>query len=147
MRSQLSRPFLSALFSVLLLSGSGYLVASERSAAPPGAKVYFLAPADGAELSSPVTVRFGLSGMGVAPAGIAFADTGHHHLLINVDELPPMDAPIPADAQHVHFGKGQTETSVELPPGRHTLQLLLGDHSHQPHDPPLLSKRITITVK
>lgn len=137
----------SLFLSLFLLFAAGHLPAAERSPAPLEAKVYFLAPVDGAELSSPVTVRFGLSGMGVAPAGIAFAETGHHHLLINVDKLPPMDAPIPADAQHVHFGKGQTEAILELPPGRHSLQLLLGDHTHQPHDPPLLSERITVTVK
>lgn len=137
----------SVFLGLFLLLPAGHLAAAERSPAPAGAKVYFLAPADGAELTSPVTVRFGLSEMGVAPAGIAFADTGHHHLLINIDELPPMDAPIPADAQHVHFGKGQTETIVELPPGRHTLQLLLGDHTHRPHDPPVISERITITVR
>jgi hypothetical protein len=131
------------LFAALLLAP---LQAAERSPAPQGARVYFIAPQDGETLSSPVTVRFGLEGMGVAPAGIAFADTGHHHLLIDVDELPPMDEPIPADPGHVHFGKGQTETAIELPPGRHSLQLLLGDHMHRPHDPPVLSERITITV-
>jgi hypothetical protein len=131
------------LFAALLLAP---LQAAERSPAPQGARVYFIAPQDGETLSSPVTVRFGLEGMGVAPAGIAFADTGHHHLLIDVDELPPMDEPIPADPRHVHFGKGQTETAIELPPGRHSLQLLLGDHMHRPHDPPVLSERITITV-
>lgn len=137
----------SLFLSLFLLTVAGHLAATERSPAPSGAKVYFLTPSDGAELSSPITVRFGLSGMGVAPAGIAFAETGHHHLLINVDELPAMDAPIPADARHVHFGKGQTEASVELPSGQHTLQLLLGDHAHQPHEPPMLSERITVTVK
>jgi hypothetical protein len=147
MRNPFLKQFFSPLMSLFLFAASGHLAAAERSPAPQGAKVYFLAPTDGAELSSPVTVRFGLSGMGVAPAGIAFAETGHHHLLIDVVELPSMDAPIPADARHVHFGKGQTEASVELPPGRHTLQLLLGDHTHQPHDPPLLSERITVTVK
>lgn len=131
------------LFAALLVAP---LAAAERSPAPEGARVYFIAPQDGETLTSPVTVRFGLEGMGVAPAGIAFAETGHHHLLIDVDELPPMDEPIPADLRHVHFGKGQTETTIELPPGRHTLQLLLGDHMHRPHDPPVLSERISITV-
>lgn len=147
MRSAFSNPYFGPLLGLFLIASAGSLAAAERSAAPAGAKVYFLAPTDGAELSSPFTVRFGLSGMGVAPAGIAFAETGHHHLLINVADLPPMNAPIPADAKHVHFGKGQTEARIELPPGRHTLQLLLGDHTHQPHDPPLLSERITVTVK
>ena len=123
------------------------LFAQERSPAPEGAQAYILEPADGAVLSSPVTVRVGLRGMGVAPAGIEFAHTGHHHLLVDVDELPPMDQPIPADARHIHFGKGQTEVSIELPPGRHSLQLLLGDHLHRPHDPPVLSPRIHVTVR
>jgi hypothetical protein len=118
----------------------------KRTPSPPGAEVYFIAPADGATVSSPVTVKFGLKGMGVAPAGIAMENTGHHHLIIDAD-LPPLDAPIPADAQHVHFGKGQTETTIELKPGKHTLQLLLGDQLHVPHNPAVASKKITITVK
>ena len=82
----------------------------------------------------------------MAPAGIKQAHTGHHHLLIDTD-LPPMNLPVPSDANHLHFGGGQTETTIELTPGEHTLQLLLGDFSHIPHDPPLLSERITITVE
>lgn len=117
-----------------------------RTPSPAGAEVYFIAPADGATVTSPVTVRFGLKGMGVAPAGIAFDGAGHHHLIIDAD-LPPLNAPIPADAHHVHFGKGQTETTVELKPGKHTLQLLLGDQLHMPHDPAVVSKKITVTVK
>lgn len=118
----------------------------KRTASPPGAEVYFIAPADGATVTSPVTVKFGLKGMGVAPAGIAFDGAGHHHLIIDAD-LPPLNAPIPADANHVHFGKGQTETAVELKPGKHTLQLVLGDQLHMPHDPAVVSKKITVTVK
>jgi hypothetical protein len=118
----------------------------KRTPAPAGAQVYFVAPQDNATVSNPVTVKFGLKGMGVAPAGIAFDNTGHHHLIIDA-ALPGLDAPIPADANHVHFGKGQTETTIELAPGKHTLQLLLGDHLHMPHDPPVASKRITIVVK
>lgn len=117
-----------------------------RTPSPAGAEVYFIAPADGATVTSPITVRFGLKGMGVAPAGIAFDGAGHHHLIIDAD-LPPLNAPIPADAHHVHFGKGQTETTVELKPGKHTLQLLLGDQLHMPHDPAVVSKKITVTVK
>jgi hypothetical protein len=117
-----------------------------RTPSPAGAEVYIIAPADGATVTSPVTVRFGLKGMGVAPAGIAFDGAGHHHLIIDTD-LPPLNAPIPADAHHVHFGKGQTETTVELKPGKHTLQLLLGDQLHMPHDPAVVSKKITVTVK
>ena len=117
-----------------------------RSAAPKDAELYFISPQDGATVKSPVTVRFGLRGMGVAPAGVAMENTGHHHLLIDA-ELPPQDLPVPADANHVHFGKGQTEAAVTLAPGRHRLQLLLGDHLHIPHDPPVASKPITITVE
>jgi len=112
-----------------------------------GAYVYIVAPADGATVSSPVTIVFGLRGMGVAPAGIDRPGTGHHHLLVDLEQLPPLDQPLPADARHRHFGGGQTETSLELSPGRHTLQLLLADHTHRPHDPPVISQRITVTVR
>jgi len=118
----------------------------KRTPSPAGAEVYIIAPQDGASVKSPVTIKFGLKGMGVAPAGVAFDNTGHHHLLIDTD-VPALDAPIPADANHVHFGKGQTETSIELKPGKHTLQLLLGDQAHVPHDPAVVSKKITVTVK
>lgn len=118
-----------------------------RTPAPAGAAVYFIEPANGATVSGPLTVRFGLKGMGVAPAGVAVADTGHHHLLVDVAELPALDAPLPASEQVRHFGKGQTETQITLPPGQHSLQLLLGDQNHIPHQPPVLSEKITITVK
>jgi len=113
--------------------------------APAGASVYFIAPADGARLKSPVRVVFGLSGMGVAPAGTQKDKTGHHHLIIDAD-LPPADKPIPADDNHRHFGGGQTETLIELEPGKHTLQLLLGDWKHVPHKSAVVSEKITITV-
>lgn len=113
---------------------------------PVGAEVYFISPQDGETIQGDIHVRFGLRGMGVAPAGIDFEGTGHHHLLINVDALPPADQPIPADERHVHFGRGQTETTLKLEPGTHTLQLLLGDHLHRPHQPVVASQRITITV-
>jgi hypothetical protein len=111
------------------------------------ATVYIISPVDGAEVSSPFVVRFGLKGMGIAPAGVEFAGTGHHHLLVDAAELPPKGKPIPADEKHRHFGKGQTETELSLPPGQHSLQLLFADHLHVPQDPPLVSERITITVK
>ena len=130
----------------LLLTMSAVAADLARSPAPAGVALYFIAPVDGAKLANPVTVRFGLKGMGVAPAGIAMADTGHHHLLIDAT-MPSFDRPIPADDRHVHFGKGQTETVVILTPGRHRLQLLLGDHLHLPHDPPVISAPITITVE
>ena len=116
-----------------------------RTAAPEGASVYFITPENGAEVSSPVTVRFGLQGMGVAPAGVDHPSTGHHHLLVDTG-LSAVDRPIPADTRHVHFGGGQTETRIELSPGPHELQLVLGDRLHIPHDPPVVSDRITITV-
>ncbi len=114
--------------------------------APEGAELYFISPADGDTLASPVTVRFGLRGMGVAPAGHEAPNTGHHHLLIDMEELPPLDLPLPQSDQVRHFGGGQTETDVVLEPGVHTLQLVLGDHAHTPHEPPVMSARITITV-
>lgn len=109
-------------------------------------RAYFIEPLDGATVTSPVTVKFGLSGMGVAPAGIDVPNTGHHHLLINLEKLPEAGSPIPADANHVHFGGGQTEATVKLEPGTHTLQLLLGDYLHRPHAQPVTSEKITITV-
>jgi hypothetical protein len=117
-----------------------------RTPAPAGAAVYFLSPADGATVMSPFVVRFGLRGMGVAPAGVQSPNTGHHHLLIDVDSPPPENQPLPANDQIRHFGSGQTETELTLPPGMHTLQLLLGDALHIPHQPPVRSETITITV-
>ena len=117
-----------------------------RSPAPKDVELYFISPKDGETVTSPVTVRFGLRGMGIAPAGVAMENTGHHHLLIDTDP-PPSDLPVPADARHVHFGKGQTEAQVTLAPGRHKLQLLLADHLHIPHDPRVMSKPIAIVVK
>ena len=120
--------------------------ASGRTPAPPGAAVYFITPADGAVVTSPLTVRFGLRGMGVAPAAVDQPNTGHHHLVIDAP-LPDMRVPIPANDQYRHFGGGQTEMQIELPPGDHTLQLVLGDYRHVPFDPPIVSERITITVE
>jgi len=122
------------------------LLALAGTPAPPGAEVYFISPKDGETVSSPVTVRFGLKGMGVAPAGTQKDATGHHHLLIDAD-LPPLDQPVPTDDHHKHFGAGQTETVITLPPGKHTLQLLLGDFAHTPHEPPVMSPKISITVE
>ena len=136
---------LSVVAAVLAASLAVPAIAGETPA-PESAKVYFIEPADGATVSSPVKVVFGLSGMGVAPAGTEKEHTGHHHLLINTD-LPNLDEPIPADDNHVHFGGGQTETMVDLPAGTHTLQLLLGDWSHVPHNPPVASEKITVTVE
>lgn len=116
--------------------------------APQGAAVYFINLKNGDTVSNPVTIQFGLKGMGVAPAGTETEHTGHHHLIINeAIEGEELNEPIPADEQHVHFGKGQTEITKELPAGTHTLQLVLGDWSHIPHNPPVMSEKITITVK
>ena len=115
--------------------------------APAGAAVYIISPGDGTSVGQQLTVRFGLKGMGVAPAGVAKEHTGHHHLLVDVKELPAAGQPIPKDDNHLHFGGGQTETTLKLKPGTHTLQLELGDENHVPFDPPLVSKKITIHVK
>lgn len=117
-----------------------------RSEAIEGASVFFIMPEDGATVSSPVDIEFGIDRMSLVPAGVNEKFSGHHHLLIDT-ELPPLDRPIPADSNHIHFGDGSTSTQVELPPGEHTLLLLLGDHLHIPHDPPVASQTITITVE
>ncbi|MFT5445283.1 MAG: hypothetical protein ACI9DC_000443 [Gammaproteobacteria bacterium] len=111
------------------------------------ARVYLIEPADGATTSTTFKVKFGLEAMGVAPAGANIKNTGHHHLLIDVEALPDMSKPLPASDQVKHFGGGQTETQLTLAPGVHTLQLLLGNHVHIPHKPPVLSEKITITVR
>jgi hypothetical protein len=118
-----------------------------RTTAPTDVELYFISPKDGETVGQEFVVRFGLKGMGVAPAGIVKEKTGHHHLLIDLDELPPLDQPIPMDAKHVHFGAGQTETTLKLAPGKHTLQLDLADALHMQFDPPIVSKKITVTVK
>ncbi len=138
----------SLMFSALAVMAASSAMAGEIPA-PAGAKVYFLNLKDGATVSSPVLVQFGLAGMGVAPAGIEKANTGHHHLLI--DAAAPkgeeLAYPLPADDHHKHFGGGQTETSITLAKGKHTLQLVLGDQNHVPHNPPVMSQPITITVE
>jgi hypothetical protein len=115
--------------------------------APAGASVYIISPSNGATVGRDVTVRFGLAGMGVAPAGVDKKSSGHHHLLVDVTTLPAARQPIPADANHIHFGGGQTQTTLKLAPGTHTLQLELGDQNHVPFEPALVSKKITIHVK
>ena len=117
-----------------------------ESPAPDGASVYIVSPRHGEVVTTPFKVVFGLSGMGVAPAGTEKAKTGHHHLLIDTD-VPDLSTSIPADDNHKHFGGGQTEMVLELTPGEHTLQLLMGDYAHVPHNPPVVSEQITILVK
>jgi Domain of unknown function (DUF4399) len=136
--------FFAALFALLLAPAA--LAETQGTPSPKGAKVTILEPKSGAEVASPVTVKFGIEGMEVAPACTDKPNTGHHHLIID-GKVDDMAAAIPADANHVHFGKGQTEATVELKPGKHTLQLVLGDKNHVPHNPPVMSDVITVTVK
>jgi Domain of unknown function (DUF4399) len=138
--------FLLLPVASLLLSAAVF--AQEKTPSPAGAEVYIASPQDGAKVKGPVVVQFGLKGMGVAPAGIKFDNTGHHHLFIDTDLPADLTQPIPpnVDNKIMHFGKGQTEVTLTLPPGKHTLQLLLGDYVHTPHSPPVISKKITITV-
>jgi hypothetical protein len=128
---------------LMLVCGSAF---ADQTASPPGAEVYFIAPKDGARVTSPVHVVFGLKGMGIAPAGIKFDNTGHHHLLVDADLPADLTQPLPATDNIRHFGKGQTETTLDLPPGKHTLQLLFADATHTPFAPNVASKKITITV-
>ena len=116
------------------------------TASPDSAAVFFITPSDGDTVSSPISIEFGIRAMEVVAAGVDKPDSGHHHLLIDTG-LPPAGLPIPADDQHVHFGDGSTSTKIELALGQHTLRLLLGDHRHIPHDPPVASEPITITVE
>lgn len=141
------RKFLVATALIPALAASGWALAqqAERSASPSDARVYIASPQDGAVVPQTFTVRFGLTGMGVAPAGIEMPNTGHHHLLVNYEGLPNMFQPLGGDV--MHFGGGQTETTLTLEPGEHTLRLLLGDHLHMPHDLPVMSPEITITVR
>jgi hypothetical protein len=135
------------IIAALILAAATCAVAQERTPSPSGAEAYIISPKDGAKVHSPVTVQFGLKGMGIAPAGVKFDNTGHHHLLIDTEAPSDLSAPLPATDKIVHFGKGQTQSApLNLTPGKHTLQLLLGDMNHVPHDPPVLSKKITITV-
>ncbi|MBV9563746.1 MAG: DUF4399 domain-containing protein [Bradyrhizobium sp.] len=137
-----------ALAFALVLAAVTLAKAGE-TVAPAGAKVYFINIKDGDTVKSPANIQFGLSGMGIAPAGVETADTGHHHLFIDTDapEGDALNNTIPMDEHHMHFGKGQTEGSVPLAPGKHTLQLVLGDWTHIPHKPPVMSEKITITVE
>ncbi len=140
--------FTSIAATIFVISAPFTALAEEAAGtpSPAGAKVFIIEPADGAAVSSPVTVKFGIEGMDVAPAGTEKANSGHHHLIIN-QTLADTKSAIPADANHVHFGKGQTEATIELKPGEHTLQLVLGDHNHVPHNPPVVSPAIKIEVK
>ena len=120
-------------------------MANDRTPSAEGAVVYIVSPANGEVVTSPVKVVFGLSGMGIAPAGTEKKHTGHHHLLVNGKKLPAMDSRMGKEVKH--FGGGQTETTLELASGKHTLQLILGDKGHVPHQPPVVSEVVTIVVK
>ncbi|MGB5324688.1 MAG: DUF4399 domain-containing protein [Pseudomonadales bacterium] len=143
----LAAGFVFAAFTAIAAEKAAVAGFGLSSPAPESARVYLLSPVDGEKVPTTFKVSFGLSGMGVAPAGVAREHTGHHHLLINLDSLPPLDKPLPASENIVHFGGGQTETWVTLEPGEHSLQLLLGNHLHVPHNPPVLSQKIHITVE
>lgn len=119
---------------------------SDRTPSPPGAKVFLIEPKNGATVKNPITVKFGVEDMHVVAAGTNEPNSGHHHLLIDTS-IEDYGAPIPADAQHMHFGKAQTEATIELSPGKHTLQDVFADRNHIPHDPPVQSDVITITVE
>ncbi|EAQ33227.1 MULTISPECIES: DUF4399 domain-containing protein [Idiomarina] len=138
------------LIGALAMFGSTVVATAQaqemaQSQAPKDAHAYIISPQDGEVVNSSFKVKFGLSGMGVAPAGVDVKNTGHHHLLVDMDSLPPMDQPMGGDI--IHFGGGQTETTLTLEPGEHTLQIILGDKNHVPHNPAVVSKKITITVK
>lgn len=152
-RSFTATTIATALAAALMLGSASAQQATQatapaaRTAAPPDAYIYIGWPNDGQTVrAGRIKVWFGARNIGVAPAGVTTAKTGHHHLLINVP-VPPLDQPIPNDRNHLHFGTGQTETVLDLAPGTYTLQLLMGDAEHVPHDPPVMSKRITIHVR
>jgi hypothetical protein len=138
-------------FAIIPSVMSEQLTEMPNSSSPANAQVYFLSPTNGqvfnAADSEGIAVEFGLNGMKVSPAGLAVPDSGHHHLLINMNALPDLTKPLPASDQVLHFGKGQTSTRIQLPPGSHRLQLVLGNHIHIPHTPPVMSKVIEIEIK
>ncbi len=135
------------IFALLSIVLGGYTATTIADIVLTNAQLYIIEPVDGATVQETFKVKFGLSGMGVAPAGQNIKNTGHHHILIDMDKLPDLTKPLPATDQIRHFGGGQTETELTLTPGEHTLQLLLGNYMHIPHDKPVMSKKITITVK
>lgn len=135
-----------AAAALLSAMATGTISAAERSPAPKNAKVYIIWPGDGRTVRGAFWLRMGAKNVGLAPAGVQYPNTGHHHLIID-KQLPAMDEEIPNDKNHLHFGSGQSEVRIELPPGKHTLQLLFADHNHVPHNLPVISKKITIYVR
>ena len=148
MKTLIASLSLTLLLTTSLTAQEGDAAASvsHRSPSSAGAYVNFKQPADGDVVPLTFELQFGVSGMGVAPAGSNIPNTGHHHLLIDLESMPDMNIPLPASDQLRHFGKGQTETELTLPPGEHTLQLVFADYLHTPHEPPVVSDKITITV-
>ncbi len=136
---------LLVLLFLLISSAQALADESQRTSSPEGARLYIISPANGETVNKVVTVKFGLQGMGVSPAGLDKAATGHHHLLIDGEKLPDLNKPMGSEV--IHFGGGQTEKTIELSEGRHTLQLILGDYRHIPHNPPVISEKITIFVQ
>lgn len=147
---RLVAPTISAALTLSIFAFDANAVAQPAAGPfPADAKVYFITPKDGDVITGKVTVVMGLKGMGIAPAGVEKEKTGHHHILVDVD-LPKgddLDYPLQLDDNHRHFGGGQTETVLDLKPGQHTLQLVIGDNNHIPHKTPVASEKITITVK
>jgi hypothetical protein len=143
----MKKMFSKILVATAAIAMSSVLIAqaAEKTASPAGAQLYIVSPQSGATVTQTFNVVFGLQGMGVAPAGVQANNTGHHHLLVDGAALPDMNAPLGAAV--THFGGGQTQTTLTLTPGQHTLQLILGDHLHTPHNPPVVSEKITITVQ
>jgi hypothetical protein len=139
----------SLLPRVLVLVAAATVVSAQvpKTKSVEGTTVYFISPKDGETVGPTFTVRFGLKGMGIAPAGVQFANTGHHHLLVDLAQMPDMNAALPVTDNIRHFGAGQTETELKLAPGKHTLQLVFADYLHIPHDKPVVSQKITVTVK
>ena len=131
---------------VLVCMASAVSAQVPKTKSVEGTTVYIISPKNGDTVGQTFTVQFGLKGMGIAPAGVQFANTGHHHLLIDVAQ-PDVNAALPVTDNIRHFGGGQTEAEIKLPPGKHTLQLVFADYLHIPHDKPIVSEKITITVK
>ena len=134
--------FLFSYFSYVYSAGG-----VAQSLSKDNSRVYIVNPKNNDVVKNPVTVIFGLDNMEISPAGVKKKFAGHHHLLIDVKKLPDLAKPIPADENHMHFGKGQTSVVIELEKGTHTLQLLMGDYVHIPHNKPVYSEKITINVK
>jgi hypothetical protein len=136
----------AAVVGAAILAFPRWASLARATTAPKDTLLYFMFPRDGARIKGAFWCRFGLRGMGVTHAGDNFPNSGHHHLLVDVAQPLDLHEPIPADKNHLHFGAGQTEARIELPPGRHTLQLVLGDANHIPFDPPVISRKITVTI-